>query len=155
MAVTVSAVMRECNHYFVGSFLDAEFKIQGGAIETTVGLRLDAIALAGQYVAISDSVLNDGAYLVKENYTLDGLRDETFDGRLHMLHPSRDFLDLCESIAEFDTKTPVSVVASENIGNYGYAKATGQSGAVLGWEEAFAAKLRPYRRMFSDLEARG
>ena len=152
MAASVGAVMRECNHYFVDRFLEGAFKIQDGAMETTAGTGLDRLALAGQFVAISGSILNDGVHLVKGDYTLDGALDESFEGRLHMLRPPKDFLDLCESIIEFDAKTPVSAVASETFGNYHRTKATGANGAVLGWKEAFASRLNAFRRMFSDLE---
>ena len=152
MAASVSAVMRECNHYFVGSFLDATFAIQDNTIETVAGIRLEDIALTGQYVAISGSILNDDVYFVKDDFTLDGVQDETFKGRLHLLRPPRGFLELCEEISEFEAKTPVSAVVSESFGNYSHNKATGINGAVLSWKEAFAAQLHSYRRMFSDLE---
>ena len=151
MAATVADVMGECRNYFVGSSLEGSFIIRGSAIETIAGTRLDMLALAGQYVAISGSILNDGVYLVKEDHTLEGLREEAFRGRLCFLRPPRAFVDLCEEIAVFDTKAPASAVVSESFGNYSHSKATGQSGAVLGWKEAFASQMKPYRRMFGDL----
>ena len=154
MAASVSAVMRECKNYFANSYLEADFTIHEGIVATQTGIRLEEIALAGQYVAISGSVLNDDVYLVKEDYTLEAVGDETFEGRLHLLRPPRGFLDLCESIAVFEAKTPVSAVASETFGNYHRTMVTGENGVVLGWKEAFATQLNSYRRMFSDLEVR-
>ena len=154
MAATVSAVMQECRNYFVDSFLDADFVIQDKTITTIAGTRLDMLALAGQFVAISGSILNDDVFRVKDDYTLDGMQSETFGGRLYFLRPSKGFLALCDSIAEFDVKTPVSTVVSESFGNYSHTNATGQNGAVLGWKEVYASNLIPFRRMFSDLEVR-
>ena len=86
-----------------------------------------------------------GKSLVGDNHP-----NETFDGCIWLLYPPRDFLALCEQIAEFETKTPVGALQSESLEGYSYSRASGKNG-LLTWQEAFASRLRPYRRMFSEV----
>jgi len=94
-------------------------------------------------------------YRVAEGGVLEGVPagvfDETFAGRVYFLRPPADFLQLCESIAAYNEKTPKGPYQSETFDDYSYTLAGGKNGGVLTWQERFAKELNEYRRMFSEV----
>lgn len=139
MAVSIAAVMRFVNNYFERAYIDGTFTISGGVLSP---------APAAPYVAIEGSAWHGGVY------RLDQLREhpeETFTGRVWALHPPDDFVQLCEEIAAYDEKNPAGALQSETFGEYSYTRAVGQTG-VIGWQTAFAQRLIPYRRMFTEVD---
>ncbi len=151
MAVTVGAVMRECKNYFERGFGDGEHTIAEGSLQPNDSLT------AGAWVAIKGSAFHDGVFRLGGGGTLEGLPeglpDETFVGRVWTLGPPADFLALCDEIAAFDRKTPVSGLASESFGQYSRTMVTGRDGAVLHWQSAYAQRLATWRRMFTEVRA--
>lgn len=145
MAVTIEAVMQECRNFFETGYQEREYSIADGAITP------NGLLAAGQYIAITGSLMNNGVYRVGDGITLEGAVNEEFFGRVWFLCPPKAFVELCAEIAKFDAKSPVTALKSETFGGYSYTLATGQNGAVLGWKEAFAGRLTPYRRMFKEM----
>lgn len=149
MNVSVGAVMRSINNYFESGYRATTYTITGGSISP------GELLVPGMWIAITGSVFHDGAWQLGENLTLSnrqaGTPDETFYGRVYFLHPPADFLKTCEAIAEFAQKTPVSGLQSESFGEYSQTRASGKSGGVLTWQEAFADSLRPYRNMYTEV----
>lgn len=62
------------------------------------------------------------------------------------LYPPPDFLALCREIEAYAEAHPVGAPRSESFGAYRY------EGGGEGWETAFAARLAPYRRMFTEVK---
>lgn len=143
MAVTVGSVMRTVNNFFERVRYEGQFTIEGGRISLPVDLPDHA------FIAIIGSAFHDGVHDMHTDYALPA-PDETFNGIVYVLQPPVGFLMLCEEIAKYDEKTPVGALQSESFGNYSYTRASGQNG-VKTWQEAFAAQLRPYRRMFTEV----
>lgn len=139
MAVTVESVMRCVRNFFEKGYMDGTFTVSGGQITPCVP--------PGVWYAVEGSSANDGVYSPRE--TMDGA-EETFTGRVWLLAPPRAFLRLCEEISEYDRKNPAGAMQSESFGNYSYTRAGGQNG-VQTWQEAYAAQLVPYRRMFTEV----
>lgn len=143
MAVSVAAVMRHVRNFFERGWVDGTLVISGGVLSVPV----DA-----PYIAITGSRYNDGVHrMLSDTVAERPLRDETFSGRVWLLYPPADFLDLCRDASEFDDKNPAGALKSESFGEYSYTRASAGSGAPLTWETALQSRLMPYRRMFTEV----
>lgn len=143
MTNTIAAVMRAVRNYFERGYIEGEISISGGVVSPAV----DA-----PYVYISGSDFHDGVKkMMASTIEADNHPNETFTGRVWLLHPPDDFIDLCEKIAAYNEKNAPGALVSETLNEYSYTKATGKNGSLLSWEEAFASKLIPYRRMFTEV----
>lgn len=141
MAVSVAAVMRHINNYFQVGSISGMIVISGNAIVP---------APESPWCYVSGSWLHDGVWQVlggKLQSMPGDLPDEEFDGRVWLLKPPADFLTLCEEISQYDDKNPVGAYTSEKFGGYSYTRA----GEVKSWMTAFAEKLWPYRRMYTEV----
>lgn len=146
MTHTIAAVMAETRNYFTRKEvppISGSITISGGMV---VSHEINA-----PYIYIKGSTFRDGLWemagksLVKDNHP-----NETFDGCIWLLYPPNDFLYLCEQIAEFEAKTPAGALQSESLEGYSVTFASGKNG-LLTWQEAFAFRLRPFRRMFTEV----
>ncbi len=146
---TVADVMRQCNNYFETGYRATNYSISGGVISPNDVLR------PGMWIHISGSFFWDGVWKIGEGWKLEGAKDDApddaFYGKIYFLAPPHEFLILCEEIATYTQKSAVSPYQSETFGEYSYTKATGKNGGILSWQEAFADRLRPYRRMFTEV----
>lgn len=143
MLHTIAAVMRETNNFFDRYGIACEISISGGVVSPAV----DA-----PYVYISGSKFHDGLHEMSHSSILsDNHPDEKFHGQMWALYPPSDFLALCEQIAEFEAKTPVTALQSERMNEYSYTMFGGKTGGVLTWQEAFANRLRPFLRPFTEV----
>ena len=152
MAVSIAAVMRRVRNYFERECIEGAFAICGGVLEPMP----DA-----PYIAISGSARHDGVFPASAlsgeltgdelsgliNHDIVLAKDETFDGKVWGLHPPDDFLALCEEISAYDGKNPIGAPQSESFGAYSYSRGAAEGG----WEAAFAGRLLPYRRMFTEV----
>lgn len=143
MTHTIAAVMAEVHNYFARKRMAGSVTISGGMVVSH--------EIKAPYVYIKGSTFHDGLWetagrsLVGDNHP-----NETFNGCIWLLYPPNDFLALCEQVAEFEAKTPVGALQSESLEGYSYSRASGQSG-LLTWQEAYSSRLRPYRRMFTEV----
>lgn len=143
MAITIAAVMRHLCNYFERVHVEGEITISGGVVSPVVN---------APYVYISGSLHHDGVQqMISGAIAKDIHTDETFDGCVWALYPPDEFLGLCEEIAAFDGANAPGALASESLGEYSYTRATGKNGAPVTWEDAFAARLSPWRRMFTEV----
>ena len=147
MAVSVAAVMRHCRNFFESGYIDGTFRITGNA--------LPDVEDSARWVYISGSKMHDGVWEIDEQgfltgRSVDGLMDEEFTGRVWLLAPPVDFLEVCKTIREYEEKNPVSALASETFGNYARTWNAEQIGKS--WSVAFNASLLPYRKMFTEVE---
>ena len=143
MTNTIAAVMRAVRNFFDRGYIEGEFSISGGVVSPTV---------EAPYVYISGSTSRDGVKkLSKSTIEADNHPNESFTGRVWLLHPPDDFLSLCSQIEAYEEKNAPGSLVSETLSEYSYRKATGKNGSLLTWEEAFAARLTPYRRMFTEV----
>lgn len=120
-----------------------EFKIRKGRI-SGAGTGSGASGKA-EWIHISGSVLNDGLHKVGE----EGLKNEAFRGTVRSLRIEPAFIALAEEIIGFNKKNPPTLKSGERFGSYSYNNAIGNSGVPVSWAEVFAARLKPYKRMFS------
>ena len=144
MLNTIAAVMREVNNFFNrGHGIACEISISGGVVSPAVN---------APYVYIKGSTFHEGLHEISHSSILnDNHPNETFNGVMWMLYPPNDFLDLCEKIATYNEKTPVSALQSEHLNEYSYTMFGGKSGGVLTWQEAFEKRLKPFWRPFTEV----
>ena len=147
MSVSVAAVMRHCRNYFETGYMDGTFRITGNALPDAVGAR---------YVYISGSMMHDGVWCVDEHgfltgRSVEGLLNEEFEGRVWLLAPPADFLDLVKDMQEYEAKNPISAVLSESFGGYAVERAGTADGKPVTPERMFAARIAPYIRMYTEV----
>lgn len=140
MSVSVAAVMRQCRNYFESGYIDDTFRIAGNALLDVPGAR---------WVYISGSALHDGVWELADGYLtgrdVAGLDDEEFTGRVWLLSPPPEFLELCQTIRAYEAKNPVGAITSERFGEYSYTR------DASGWQYVFGGQLAPYRRMYTEV----
>ena len=131
MAVSVAAVMRQVRNYFERERYEGPSGIVGGTL---------ACAPGAAYVAVQGvGVFEQGQ-----------VPEETDSGLFFALYPPADFLALCGEISDYDDRHPAGAPRSESFGAYRYDRG---EAAADGWEAAFGARLQPYRRMFTEVDA--
>ena len=111
MAVSVAAVMRHIRNFFDRGYRYGDFKIIGGALTP---------APDSAYVYIAGSVLHDGVWALSGGVLQgvpDGLRDESFSGRVYELPPPDDFLRLCSSLVTSSNSSLYFFDTSFNFGS--------------------------------------
>lgn len=142
MTITIPDIMREIRNCFPVAALDGAWRIEGGQLLPSAGLE-DAA-----WVNLEGAV-QCGVHPL-ESGTLPGVWDESWTGRVWLLAPPADFLSLCQQIIDWGEHQPDPAVHSESFGAYSRTLQTA-SGHPLCWQDVFAAALRPYRQMFSEV----
>ena len=133
----LEAVLQYLKSFFVREIYRDHFRVRDGA------LVLDCL-LPGQYFRIYGSTLNDGVY----QYPAASLRDEEFDGAVMALAIPPPLLELVEEIQAWQSENgDAGPYTSESFGGYSYSRATNARGAAIGWQDAFASRLEPYKKL--------
>lgn len=144
--------MRECRNYFSISYERGQFEIINGIIG------LSNNYLVGQYIYVAGSILNDGVYLLNDTlYTLDGSRDESFNGIVYGLSVPREFIELVNKIDKFtqSKEGQESNITSASFGIQSQSFGTDNNGVRAGWQTVFRNELHKYRRMTPDINIYG
>ena len=132
----LEAVLTHLNNWFAREMYAGDFTVTGGR------LALPDLA-EGQYFRIVGSVFNDGLH----QYPSTDLTDETFTGAVWALAVPKSVVALAGEIKAWSTKNQAGAYASESFGGYSYTRATNSKGRAVGWQDAFAARLAPYRKL--------
>lgn len=141
MLQTVAALMRHVRNYFETGCIQAEFTIEGGAVTP---------AVESKYVCIEGSHYNNGVKKLENGVIENPGPDETFDGKIWLLNPPDDFLELAQEIATYNQKNPLSPIVSESFGEYSVTYAGGNNGRA-DWQKVFFSALIPYRKMYTEV----
>lgn len=136
-------VLQEIHNWFQTDIYRDEYTIQDGSI--TLPFLQD-----GQYFRIVGSVFNDGLYLYSSE--MKGLTDETFEGAIWAMAVPKAVVELSEDIAAWKEKYGAVIdnpYTSESFGGYSYSKSSGAGDGTgsSGWQSAFRARLKPYRKL--------
>lgn len=115
------------------------FTISGGSIAP-----LDFLQ-EGQYFRIVGSVFNDGVY----QYPATSLTDEVFEGAVWAMRLPPAVIALSAEIEEYNKSEAgkPSPFTAESFGGYSYTRATDKNGKPIGWKQAFADRLREWRKL--------
>lgn len=147
MDKTMTEICDYLNNYFWEKKISGTFTIEDGQINVS-GLK------NGQYFRIIGSTFNDGVhkYPIIEKTKLE---DETFRGQIWAMAVPQAVVALASEIgawqdaygrADSDAMSPFT---SESFSGYSYSKsgASASGNASTGWQDAYAARLKPYRRL--------
>ena len=152
--------LRHIRNYFISGFDVGDFEIKGSAIITPNITKYPK----GTWIIISGSNFNDGIYKVVSDVRQLGdgannpltLEDETFIGIINTLRFPAGFLNLVKEIHTWrtDEANAASNVVSESEGvagsdKWSVTRAVGRDGKPLTWEDVFASRLNPFRKMFA------
>ena len=144
----LNEICEHLNNFFDtrdGEYIDCTadtFTISNGVISP-----LSSSLIAGQYIRIVGSLLNDGIYLLPSNFTISTLVNETFTGAVFGLAIPRDLVTLDSEITAYVAANPASGYVSESFGGWSGTKATGSNGAPLSWKSVYAARLNRWRKL--------
>ena len=143
-------------NYFLRDYSDPDASIHHGTFTITDGQiqALDFLA-PGQYFRVIGSVFNDGVWQYRPSGTTEGMTDETFDGTIWAMQIPPAFLALADEIDAWSAANADALGSpyqSESFGGYSYSKASGggaggSGSAAWGWQDQFASRLAPYRRL--------
>ena len=137
----------------------SDYEISGAQIT------LQGVYLVNQWVHIQGSILNDGIYRVKEVsgslYTLENgtdveiptQGDEAFTGIIRGLRIDPSFIALTKEILTFNTEsgTPTAYQSESVLGVHSWTRATGENGAPIVWQQVFADRINPYKRLMASV----
>lgn len=141
--VDISEVCGLVRNYFIRNKNDVKngvFTIKDGMLSPSSFIK------NGQYFRVIGSTFNDGVWKMGEAM----LTDEVFEGQVWAMSPPPAFLQLVDEISRWQTenaKVLDSPYSSESFGGYSYSKSAGSDGAAYGWQDAFASKLKIWRKV--------
>lgn len=145
----INAVMTHIKNHFARSIESQAFEIVSDGIVGSFSEKY----IAGQYVWIKCSFVNDGVYKITgvttTKLTLDATLTEENTGKLIYLFglaPPVDFLTVVTEIENFTSKDGV---VSESIDDYSVSFG-GAGGGDGSWTSVFNNKLSQWRRMYDD-----
>lgn len=145
MTVTIADVMRETRNYFPRLRLTGDWALTQGALSPNPGLR------ARDFLAIERGPLCAGVRQADANGLIPDAADESWQGGVWLLCPTGDFIRLCAAIAAFAQTASPSGLSAERFGSYSASYQNGATGVPLTWQEVFERDLRPFRRMFTEV----
>lgn len=148
----ITEICREIRNWFDFDHpkWSGEFTISDG---TLIGF--EGKLQEGQYFRIKNSIFNDGVH----QFPAETLHDEIFKGEVWAMAIPEDFIALADEIEAWVSKyqgvnsVNMSPYNSESFGGYSYSKsgggsADGGSGGGAGtWQNAYAKRLRPWRKI--------
>lgn len=140
----IDEILKEINNYFIRSAEYRPFTILSNEI---VGF--GETYIAGQYINIDGSILNDGTYKIASNVggvitTVEDLQDETGWFYLFGLGVPKQITDLSTKLSTY-TQSVNQGLTSESQGNRSVSYAYGSS-----WQAAYKKDLNAYRMAISD-----
>lgn len=136
--VGVGDVCAEIRNYFV-----LPDGIHAGTYAISDGSIVLPFLADGQYFRIVGSVFNDGVY----QYPAANLNDETFDGCVWAMAPSREFLAVVDEINAYARTDAAKATPyqSESMGGYSYTLRGGADPAS--WQSVFRRRLNRWRKL--------
>lgn len=141
----LSDIFAYLKNYFIDPDEDihtGDFVIENGSIDLP-------FLLDGQYFRIVGSRLNDGVW----QYPATQLLDEGFSGAVWAMRVPPSLIALAAEIEDWQNANAAVLASpyqSESFGSYAYTQkgAGSETGATYSWQNQFAARLNPYRRLF-------
>lgn len=140
MTVTVADVMRHVRNYFVSERYTGQWEIAGGTLLPRDILPLDS------WIAIPAPCPNPGVWQLVGDYGLPGVPGSEWEGDILVLNPPADFIRLCKEIAQWAEIHSDPSLAGEKFSLYSSQLRDGR------WQTVFDAALRPYMKMYPEIE---
>ena len=152
----ISEICAELRNYFLRDYVNPEHYIHYGSFVIADGeMQSLPFLKVGQYYRIIGSTFNDGVHKYgahnRDTEDSETLTDEEFEGAIWEMFVPKEIVDLSAEIQNWissNADTINSPYQSESFGGYSYTKAVAGTGRVsTDWQEHFASKLKPYRRI--------
>ena len=157
----ITEICKSCRNYFATDFkTGALFGAETGVFSLVdKNITVQGEYKAGQYIAVSGSVLNNGVYRIERvndgviALESDDLLDEEWSGTVYALRIPSDFLRLAKRIGDFANSDDGQAgnVVSASFGIQSVSYGTNSAGMRAGWQDVFRNDLSKYRRMFPDI----
>lgn len=133
-------IMRHVRNFFPVNYYEGRFIVENGMMRLPNKLKY-------KFFLIEGSAMNDGVHVLNEST----LHDEVFDGYVTELAPPKEFIDLCDEIAEWQNQhggvAKLGPYDSESFGGYSYTRAKNANGNVISWKDSFASRLNVWRKI--------
>lgn len=143
-------------NYFLADNRNPDKYIHHGTFTVADG-QIEALSflVPGQYYRVIGSVFNDGVWQYQPTGEAPAMTDETFTGTIWAMSVPPAFLALAAEIEEWTVANADALSSpyqSESFGGYSYSKASGGGAGGSGsagwsWQDQFATRLAPYRRL--------
>ncbi len=140
MTVKVCDVMRQVRNHFVRDAVTGDFAHEGGVLTPTAHFAPE------MWIAVTGPGAPAGVYQLDENGGIPDLQDTAWQGTVYRLDPPADFIRLCGDIGCWAEAYENPAVTSEKFGAYSVSRKS------IPWWEAFAPALKPYQRMFTEVQ---
>lgn len=154
----ITDMMNYCNNHFLRSVESPELTFIDTSGTYTIEGELEDTYIVGQFVYISRTILNDGAYkitIVETNKltVLEEVSNEvSSEASIFGCAVPRSFISLSSVIdAWIVLNESKAGISSEKIDDYSLAF-NGKVSGGGGWQSAHAGQLAQYRAVFDDLE---
>ena len=147
-------VMNYCNNFFVRTLEGHTYTIVADGIEGT----FDNTYVAGQYICLDGTILNDGVYKIESVTSTKLTVEETLSAEdtdeityLYGLAVPSTFVTLVDEINTYDDNVTYGI-KSESQGNRSvtYGSDGGTSSGDSTWQSVYSKSLAPYKRMYCD-----
>lgn len=143
-------ILKSINNFFVNSTQSVT-----GIAQNKIIVSDASDLVAGQYIYLYQTLLNDGVYKIAEidgnEITIDVADDliaePAGDALLYGLAIPKAILSLKDEIVAYNSANPNNL-QSETLGDYSATYATGKG---TSWTSAFATRLAPYRKVYLNL----
>lgn len=152
----ISEICAELRNYFLRDYINPEHYIHYGSFVIADGeMQSLPFLKVGQFYRIVGSTFNDGVHKYgahnRDAEDSETLTDEEFEGAIWEMFVPKEVVELSAEIQDWisnNADTINSPYQSESFGGYSYTKAVAGTGRVsTDWQEHFASKLKPYRRI--------
>ena len=149
----IAAIMKEIKNHFARSVEAQAFEIVSDGIVGSFSEKY----IAGMYIWIKNSFLNDGVYLLTgattsklsvapDTFTAENLGDTIY---VFASTPPKDFLALVTEIEAYNSGSGTKDgISSESIDDYSVSFGKGDGS----WKSVFSQRLNNYRKMWDDDE---
>ena len=144
MREMLEQLLRHLRNWFLVE-VDGEEQIFSGTYTVKGGEMSLPFLQPNQFYRVVGSVFNDGLHRYCDPG--DYLQDETFTGAIWALSIPTAVIKLSEEIEEWQQNNALSPYQSESFGGYTYQRATGRSGKTATWQDVFAHRLNPWRKI--------
>lgn len=143
-------------NYFIADYSNPDASFHHGTFEIADGEIQDLpFLLPGQYFRVIGSVFNDGVWQYRPDGEAPVMKDEVFGGSIWAMRVPPDIIALAAEIEAWVADNGAALNSpyqSESFGGYSYTKrsgsgASGSASEAYGWQDQFASRLAPYRRL--------
>lgn len=143
----IGEVMQHINNFFIRTSEDTSAVFT--ASNKKIAMEYSNDLIAGQYIKIEGSVLNDGVYkvasILNDGITVvESILDETADITISGLAPSKDFISLVTKIQTDVNAGKYSDVSEIKRGDTTIKYGDGSSAS---WEDDYKKSLAPYTKL--------